>query len=472
MRFSVRRRKGFTLIELIIVIALIGIMAAVLFVAINPAKRLEDAKNAKRKANIRALEEATQLYVRDMLTGPAASIPLGIGNAKPICRSGNSDPSCLNIDSLRSNGNIGAIPVDSAETNGVLSGYRIYKSPEPAIYACNDYLPLGDVQRCLPCSNAPLSSFAGGDGTGGNPYQICSCTQLQAITSGLSDSYLLTGDIDCTDSATWNAGAGFEPIGNGSYFSGTFDGGGHTISNVTINRPTSDEIGLFTRIAGTVANVAITNANIAGRYYVGGLASNISVANVHDVSLQGAVSGIYPVGGITGTLDQATLSDCSANVSVSANSVAGAIIGFSNQPASAVMRCAAHGSLSGSHYVGGLAGRIIDGTISDSYSDATVTCNGIEECGGANGRGESPATFVRTYTIGAVSGGVNSGCFSGGYSATFTDSYYDSTVCTLPSNGFGTAKTTAQMRQQATYSGWDFSTVWQIDEGVGYPTLR
>ena len=60
-------KKGFTIIELIIVIAIIGIVAAGIFVAINPAKRLADAHNSSRMLAVNAFGDAIQKYQADRL---------------------------------------------------------------------------------------------------------------------------------------------------------------------------------------------------------------------------------------------------------------------------------------------------------------------------------------------------------------------------------------------------------------------
>ena len=60
--------KGFTLVELIIVIAIIALLAAATFVAIDPVKRLGDARNAQRWQDITALADAYQLYRTDHST--------------------------------------------------------------------------------------------------------------------------------------------------------------------------------------------------------------------------------------------------------------------------------------------------------------------------------------------------------------------------------------------------------------------
>ncbi|MFA7123336.1 MAG: GLUG motif-containing protein, partial [Candidatus Delongbacteria bacterium] len=89
------------------------------------------------------------------------------------------------------------------------------------------------------------SPFAGGIGTSDEPFLVSNLTQLDAVRNFLSYSFLQTADIDASETLTWNAGAGWLPIGTSSpYFTGTYDGDGNIISNLYCNR-TSYYTGLF-----------------------------------------------------------------------------------------------------------------------------------------------------------------------------------------------------------------------------------
>lgn len=71
-RFSARKSLGFTLIELIVVIAIIGILATVLTVIINPRTQIQRANDTKRKADIRQIQAALELYRADNGLYPVA----------------------------------------------------------------------------------------------------------------------------------------------------------------------------------------------------------------------------------------------------------------------------------------------------------------------------------------------------------------------------------------------------------------
>ncbi len=77
-------------------------------------------------------------------------------------------------------------------------------------------------------------------------------TDLQGMAGGLSGNYALGADIDASTTAAWNSGAGFAPVGDSATpFLGTLAGLGHRISGLTINRPTTDYVGLFGQSATT-----------------------------------------------------------------------------------------------------------------------------------------------------------------------------------------------------------------------------
>ncbi len=89
--------------------------------------------------------------------------------------------------------------------------------------------------------------------------------QLQLMFLNLGASYSLANDIDATETSNWNAGNGFAPIGISSPFTGTFNGNGFTISNLFINLPTTNDVGLFGYSLGaTIENVGLVNANVTG----------------------------------------------------------------------------------------------------------------------------------------------------------------------------------------------------------------
>ena len=88
-----------------------------------------------------------------------------------------------------------------------------------------------------------IAQFAGGSGTAEDPYQIEKVEQLQDVGQEeyRSSHFILVADIDASETADWNDGKGFEPL----RFDGNFDGDGHVITGLTIDRAQEDAVGLF-----------------------------------------------------------------------------------------------------------------------------------------------------------------------------------------------------------------------------------
>ena len=128
--------------------------------------------------------------------------------------------------------------------------------------------------------------------------------ELQNMQNNLKANYMLAGNIDAQ-------AIGFNPIGSGSIkedgsldttgaYSGIFDGNGFTISNLTINRPYTDFVGLFGAKSGVVKNVGLENSNIIGRDYVGGIAGINAGVTTACYNIGGTVTGNQYVGGLAG----------------------------------------------------------------------------------------------------------------------------------------------------------------------------
>ena len=116
--------------ELLIVIAIMGILFAATLRAINPLKQLTDAKNAKRIAMIVEMEKALDQWVIDGNTLEA--IPETKAEAKAICQESVSVGDCAHplVDgydlSFLVSQYVAAIPVDDDETTEIFTGYRVY----------------------------------------------------------------------------------------------------------------------------------------------------------------------------------------------------------------------------------------------------------------------------------------------------------------------------------------------------------
>lgn len=113
-------------------------------------------------------------------------------------------------------------------------------------------------------NNTEAYADISGGGTVLNPYQIKTAADLQNINNDVTAHYKLMANIDLS-------GIEFTPIGNADTgaFSGTFDGNGYTISNLTVD--TGKYAGLFGYNEGEIKDVVLKNVEISGNRYVGGI---------------------------------------------------------------------------------------------------------------------------------------------------------------------------------------------------------
>ena len=242
-------------------------------------------------------------------------------------------------------------------------------------------------------------------------------TDLQGINGNLSGFYALGSDIDASATAGWNAGAGFTPVGNGrTAFTGVFDGLGHTISNLTINRPTESHVGLFGYSAGgSVRNVGLEGSSVVGQVSVGGLVGYNSLGTVSNSYVTGSVSGgasSSSIGGLVGG-NYGAIGDSHAAAAVNGGDGSyyiGGLAGLSNGAISNSHATGAVTAGNSSRQVGGLIGMATGGssTISSSYAMGAVTAGTDSwNLGGLAGELTSNATITGSYATGAVSGGDN-----------------------------------------------------------------
>lgn len=130
-------RKGFTLVELLIVIAVIAILASVAFVAIDPATRINEAQDSERWSSVNAIMDAFLEYTVDndgsYLTGVAADGTVHMVSTSNSACSSCSVSQCTNFSDLATGGYIAALPTDpdgavegtgyslSVATNGIIT---------------------------------------------------------------------------------------------------------------------------------------------------------------------------------------------------------------------------------------------------------------------------------------------------------------------------------------------------------------
>jgi hypothetical protein len=290
-----------------------------------------------------------------------------------------------------------------------------------------------------------------GSGTAGDPYRIANLNNLYYLstTPYLWDkgyTFIQTANINAAETRNWDGGQGFTPIGNRNVkFQGNYHGKGNSIDSLYINRPGSQEVAFFgyiyqtpSGVKSSIDSLSLTNVNITGKQSVGGLGGMAHDFNISHCSVIGgsvtATNSDYSagVGGMFGTTDgyyanNNSTSHCFAAVAVSGQGEVGGFVGQTY--GGYINQCYSAGSVSGTgEYVGGFVGyRMSLGNIyslDSSYYD-------IQASGQATGAGRNDQ----------------------------------------PAYNHLQGKTTAEMKTQATYDGWNFSTVWKISGSVnnGYP---
>ena len=258
--------------------------------------------------------------------------------------------------------------------------------------------------------SAPTRTNYSGNVTGGgtlNAYMLVNTVyDLQNMQNHVSGTYALGRDIDASATASWNGGAGFAPIGTyySADFTGTFDGQGQTISNLVINRPATQYVGLFgsNEYSATVRNLGLLNVSITGQMAVGGVVGQ-NMGTITGVYTSGSVTATdFGAGGIVG-FNYGALSNVYSASAVSAPVVyAGGIAGLSFGD---ISRAYATGPVSGGQHVGGLVGYLIVASVTQSY--ATGAVSGTSNVGGLigyNDGGSVTQSYWDSYTTGQAAG--------------------------------------------------------------------
>ena len=323
-------------------------------------------------------------------------------------------------------------------------------------------------------------TFGGGTGTPSDPYMIEDVDDLQATKNNLTAYYALSNDVDASATSGWNSGQGFEPIGDVSNrFSGGFDGKGYTITGLYIDRPNTDNVGLFGHVghdteATVINNVRLVNAMIIGARGTGSLIGRVT-GNANTLieqcaSIGGNVIGNGATGGLVGSFNSWRITPGGTD---------NPVLRYSYTDVSV------YSSVSGGgrDKFGGLAGCSQKGTIQNSYSRSSVTVADGSRIGGLAGCIDYRGEILNSYSTGAVNvtnctlvGGLLGNREGRGPNAgVVTHSFWDTETSGQTASASGTGKTTTEMQTETTFTdaGWNFDDIWDIDsiENDGYPYL-
>ena len=334
---------------------------------------------------------------------------------------------------------------DNYTTDG--TGTGVFTSNITGLSASTEYYYRAYAANSVGVSYGDEYSFSTspmGSGTEVDPYQISNLNDLRRLSENSEywDAHFVqTADIDATDTQNWNGGEGFSPIGNVSdSFTGNYNGQGYEIDGLYINRYNSDNQGLFGFTDNTdISNLSVTNVDINGGENVGGLAGGTYSSAVMNCCCSGRVLGDWCVGGLVGENSSSTITNSYSTGLVVGNFVGGGLVGYNE-----------------------------DSTITNSYSTGNVSGGLFADglwVGGLVGYNSGNSTVSNSYSTGWVSGYDYVGGLVGYNSASVNNSFWDTETGGQSTSSGGTGKTTAEMKDMATFTDvataglttpWDF----------------
>ena len=267
--------------------------------------------------------------------------------------------------------------------------------------------------------NITLDKDKGYTDDGQGNYTVTSAEGLKNIAKLVNEQWNL--GINITLTADINlSGIDWTPIGIDykHQYTGTFDGGGHTITGLTVT--TSDQYaGLFGRIGsgGKVKDVTLKDVKIEsnnGMGYVGGVAG-WSYGTLENCSVSGSVSGNNGLaGGVVGYQSGGSLTGCSSSATVKGVTYAGGIAGSTNSGAT-LTGCYATGDVTvendgtNNSHAGGVVGYNGGGTLTACYATGSVTGSGsgtvyVGGVTGSNDEGTLTACYHANETVSGPAG--------------------------------------------------------------------
>ena len=287
-----------------------------------------------------------------------------------------------------------------------------------------------------------------GDGTpddsaNGAPYAAAFSTSGdQVVCETGCSGYELVNNLDF---GTTDLSRNWLPIGDRrNAFVATFDGSGHTISNLRVGRLSTDLVGLFGHVGdgGAIRRVRLESVDIAGRSRVG------SLAGYND----GDITSSYATGFVAAGDDYA-----------------GGLVGYNEGNITGTY---AGASVSGNSSVGGLVGRNKGRTL-NSYATGKVDGRGAF-AGGLAGNNED-GSITASYATGKVDGQRRVGGLVGYYYGTEAFSYWDTETSGLGTSYGGEGKTTEELQSPTSntgiYAEWN-PDLWDFGTGSQYPALK
>lgn len=315
----------------------------------------------------------------------------------------------------------------------------------------------------------------------------------KAVQNDLTLNCTLTADITLTGEWT--------PIGTDyrNSYTGTFDGGNHTISGLTV-KGSDENAGLFGYIGkdgGTVKNVVLKDVQITSNNQyanVGGMAG-INNGTIENCSVSGGSVSGYSAGGVVGQQYSGSITLCNSSATVQGTSQVGGVVGYTNYGVT-LTACYATGDVTakdndtaGIFFAGGVVGSN-GGNLTACYATGDVTGGtGSIYVGGVTGSNDSSTLTACYHATGTVSGPVEAtgGVTGRNYNAlgapVITACYWGSNPNTgIGENQAGTTDgttkvtdgnwTEAMNAMNAALKSVDSEWRYELKDGNSLPTLK
>ena len=318
----------------------------------------------------------------------------------------------------------------------------------------------GIVYRIIGSRSSSLAP-AEGDGTSANPYKISSIDDLNLIQANQGAYYRLTKNISTDGRTNFSA----------SYFSGTLDGAGFTITG--LQKP------LIQQNAGTIKDLNIVADFDYDSHDIHGVVAQYNTGKIQDCKVTGTVTGhmgstssmSHPAfGGIVGENEVAgTISGCSSgvNISISMTATDSYVGGIAGVNIGTIEKCVAGGNLSVTQangnsyqvYLGGIAGRIEQFGNMGGYVKQCAFTGTLHVTGGTAVTGQICAQVNANVLNSAI--GLNghvSECYGKNGQGALIGTNTEQTLTT------GGVLTAEQMKNPNSYKGWSFDGDWQISK--------
>ena len=261
------------------------------------------------------------------------------------------------------------------------------------------YNPTGNDNTTVNTASYTTPTDYSADVTGGGTLKsymlINTVYDLQNVNNNLGANYALGANIDASATVGWNSSAGFVPLGTdgagnvlngGNGFTGSFDGLSYAISGLTIDRSSSNYVGLFGYSDNAmISDIGLLGGSVSGADNVGGLIGYGNGGEVTQAYATVTVRGGSEVGGLIGHQENGTVNQVYATGAVSGDNKVGGLVG--GLAYATIQQAFASGkvTMSGGAYVGGLVGKTYYATVKQSFWDKTTTgqsdgCAGDASC--------------------------------------------------------------------------------------------